>query len=99
MEGDESAMFKKIRKFLYEVKVELKKVSWPSRREISGSTGVVIMTVIIVSAYLGLNDLALGNVMAAFVKGVWGWNGIDNLVVFSWVAMIVGLIVFYRRKA
>ncbi len=63
MEGDESAMFKKIRKFLYEVKVELKKVSWPSRREITGSTGVVIMTVIIVAAYLGIVDSILQQIM------------------------------------
>ena len=56
-------MFKKISKFLREVKVELKKVSWPSRREISGSTGVVIVTVIIVSIYLGILDGILQQIM------------------------------------
>ena len=56
-------MFKKISKFLREVRVELKKVSWPSRREISGSTGVVIVTVIIVSIYLGILDGILQQIM------------------------------------
>ncbi len=56
-------MFKKLVKFLREVKVELKKVSWPSRAEISGSTGVVIVTVLIVALYLGILDYILQNVM------------------------------------
>ena len=56
-------MFKKLVKFLREVKVELKKVSWPSRAEISGSTGVVIVTVIIVAIYLGILDNILQQIM------------------------------------
>ncbi len=57
--GYESAMFKKLVKFLREVKLELKKVSWPSRREISGSTGVVILNVVFVAVYLGIADVIL----------------------------------------
>ena len=56
-------MFKKLIKFLREVRVELKKVSWPSRGEISGSTGVVIVTVIIVGIYLGILDSILQQIM------------------------------------
>lgn len=56
-------MFKKLVKFLREVKLELKKVSWPSRREISGSTGVVIMSVVIVAVYLGVVDNILQQLM------------------------------------
>ncbi len=63
IERNENAMFKKISKFLREVKVELKKVSWPSRREISGSTGVVIVTVLIVAMYLGILDNILQQIM------------------------------------
>ncbi len=44
------------RQFLREVKVELKKVTWPSKRELIGSTIVVIVFVFIVAAYLGLID-------------------------------------------
>ncbi len=56
-------MFKRLVKFLREVKLELKKVSWPSRREISGSTGVVIVSVVIVSIYLGILDSILQQIM------------------------------------
>ena len=63
VERCENAMFKKLAKFLREVKVELKKVSWPSRAEISGSTGVVIVTVIIVAIYLGILDNILQQIM------------------------------------
>ena len=58
-----NAMFKKLTKFLREVRVELKKVSWPSRSEITGSTGVVIVTVIIMAVYLGIIDNILQLVM------------------------------------
>ncbi len=56
-------MFKKLAKFLREVRVELKKVVWPSRAEISGSTGVVIVTVLIVALYLGVIDYILQKIM------------------------------------
>ncbi len=56
-------MFKKLVKFLREVKVELKKVSWPNRAEITGSTGVVIVNVIIVALYLGILDYILQKIM------------------------------------
>ena len=49
-------MFKKLFKFLREVRLEMKKVTWPTRKEITGSTIVVIITVIIVSIYLGMVD-------------------------------------------
>jgi preprotein translocase subunit SecE len=45
--------------FLREVKVELKKVVWPSRKQTMGSTAVVIVLVIIISAFLGLVDVIL----------------------------------------
>jgi len=52
-------MFKKLFRFLYEVRLEMRKVSWPTRKEISGSTSVVIITVIIVAIYLGFIDTIL----------------------------------------
>jgi preprotein translocase SecE subunit len=63
IEGYESAMIKKLVRFLREVKLELKKVSWPSRKEISGSTGVVIVSVLIIAVYLGILDNILQQIM------------------------------------
>ena len=49
--------------FLREVKVELKKVTWPSRKETAASTVVVIIIVVIISAFLGLVDMGLSNLI------------------------------------
>ena len=47
------------REFVKEVQVESTKVSWPSRNELRDSTIVVIITVLIVSAFVGLVDRVL----------------------------------------
>ncbi len=44
------------KQFFREVKVELKKVTWPSKRELIGSTIVTIIFVFIVAFYLGVID-------------------------------------------
>ena len=56
-------MVNEIIKFLREVKVELKKVSWPSRKETIGSTSVVLVVVIIVAIFLGLIDIGLSRLI------------------------------------
>jgi preprotein translocase subunit SecE len=43
--------------FLEEVKVELLKCSWPTRKELFGSSVVVIISVIILGAFVGACDL------------------------------------------
>ena len=55
-------MIEKIKKFMSDVVVEMKKVSWPSMNELKGSTTVVIVTVIIVAIFIGIVDriLSLG---------------------------------------
>ncbi len=53
----------KWRQFLREVKVELKKVTWPSRAQTLGSTAVVILLVMIISLFLGLVDAGLNSVI------------------------------------
>ena len=45
--------------FLQECWIELKKVHWPSRKEVQAATLVVIIGVTIVAIYLGLVDFAL----------------------------------------
>jgi preprotein translocase subunit SecE len=51
--------------FLREVKVELKKVAWPSRKQAMGSTIVVIMLVLLVSFFLGIVDVSLSSLIKA----------------------------------
>ncbi len=49
--------------FLREVKIELKKVTWPTRKQTMGSTMVVIILVAIISAFLGLVDAGLSSLV------------------------------------
>jgi preprotein translocase subunit SecE len=54
--------------FLREVKIELKKVTWPTRKQTLGSTAVVIVLVMIISVFLGLVDVSLGNLVQVVFK-------------------------------
>jgi len=49
--------YQRATQFLREVRVELKKVTWPNKREIISSTLVVIAFIIIIAAYFGLIDM------------------------------------------
>lgn len=45
--------------FLRESKMELKKVKWPTRKELLATTAVVIVLVLFCALYLGLVDFGL----------------------------------------
>jgi preprotein translocase subunit SecE len=49
--------------FLREVKVELKKVTWPTRKQTTGTTIVVIIFVFIVAVFLGFFDFGLSKLV------------------------------------
>lgn len=48
---------KKFLQFIRESRNELGKVSWPTRSEVWDSTKVVIVSVVIVSLFLGIIDI------------------------------------------
>ena len=54
--------------FLREVKVELKKVTWPTRKQTIGSTLVVIILVMIISFFLGIVDIGLSSLIGVVLK-------------------------------
>lgn len=58
-------MLKKTRSFLTDVRVELKKVTWPNRQDTLSSTAVVIVVVFIISFYLGFIDILLSHMVTA----------------------------------
>ncbi|MFO7461401.1 MAG: preprotein translocase subunit SecE [Desulfatiglandales bacterium] len=67
---EEGAVFKYVRialQFLREAKMELKKVKWPTRKELLASTAVVIALVLLVSLYLGVIDFGLIKIIKAIV--------------------------------
>jgi preprotein translocase subunit SecE len=54
--------------FLREVRVELRKVTWPSRKQTIGSTVVVIVLVLIISLFLGLVDEVLSRLVKLVIQ-------------------------------
>ncbi len=59
----EPNFFQRGMEFLREVKVELKKVTWPTRKQTTGTTIVVIIFVFVVAAFLGLFDYSLSKLV------------------------------------
>jgi len=49
--------------FLREVKVELGKVTWPSRKQTIGSTVVVLVFVFVIALFLGMIDIVLSSLV------------------------------------
>lgn len=61
-------MFQAAIQFLREVKIELKKVTWPTRKQTIGSTAVVIALVLIISMFLGFVDIGLSNLIRVVLQ-------------------------------
>ena len=55
----ESLKVSRINQFFGEVKMEMRKVSWPGRKEVYGTTIVVLCAVFFFGIYLGLVDTVL----------------------------------------
>ncbi|MFB0520077.1 MAG: preprotein translocase subunit SecE [Desulfatiglandales bacterium] len=47
------------RQFLVDAKVELKKVTWPTKKELLSTTAVVLLLVFLIAFFLGIVDLGL----------------------------------------
>ena len=56
-------MLAKTKNFLEEVKVELGKVTWPTRKETMATAWVVVVIIVIISLYLGACDMILAKLM------------------------------------
>ncbi|NIO07150.1 MAG: preprotein translocase subunit SecE [Deltaproteobacteria bacterium] len=61
-------LYRRISDFLFEVRAEVKKVSFPTRLETIGSTGVVLVLVMLVSIFLAVID----HLLVRLVKVVLG---------------------------
>ena len=61
-------MVERIKEFFREVKIEIKKVVYPSRDELLGSTWVVIITSVVISLFLGVVDLGLSKIVKAALR-------------------------------
>jgi preprotein translocase subunit SecE len=62
--GKASDIVNKVQTFVGEVKTELKKSSWPSRSELVESTIVIIVSMLMLGAFVGLSDKILVNAIS-----------------------------------
>jgi len=62
---------KRFKTFCAETWAELKKTTWPTRKEVRGTTIVVIVAVLITAVYLFLVDMVLSEGM----KRILAWFG------------------------
>ena len=60
--------FERMRLFLSEVRNELKRVTWPSQKEVYATTVVVILTSIFFGVYLFVLDYGLNNLVQWIFK-------------------------------
>jgi preprotein translocase subunit SecE len=57
-----------IKDFFREVRIELKKVTWPSRKETIAATVMVISLSVVVAFFLGLLDVGLAKAVGTILK-------------------------------
>ena len=61
-------MFERLKNYLAETRVELKKVTWPTKCELKDATRVVIVATILLTAFIGVID----QILSTIVKLVFG---------------------------
>ena len=63
-----TTIYQRAIQFLREAKVELKKVTWPTRKETMGSTAVVLILVMILSVFLGMVDSGFTKLITLLIR-------------------------------
>jgi len=58
----------KLTKFLREVRAEMEKVSWPGRPEVQAATIVILVLVVLLSAFIGGVDLLIEWALGLFFR-------------------------------
>lgn len=61
-------MIKKFTKYIKDSISELKKVVWPTKKEVIKKTGQVLFISISVAVFLGIVDFALTKILENFIK-------------------------------
>lgn len=57
----------KIRTFLLEVNQEIRKITWPSPRELAGATAIVLLATVLMALILGLFDLVIAQLLKVVI--------------------------------
>jgi len=62
-------MWQKIKHFFSETRVEMRKVTWPTRDELKESTKIVIVATFVVTLFIGVID----QILTLIVRRLLGW--------------------------
>jgi preprotein translocase subunit SecE len=62
-------VFQRIGRFLKEVRLEMKKVAWPARNELTSYTYIVIISVLVVAVFIGITDSLFAYLLRLTIKG------------------------------
>ena len=61
-------LFQKFINFIREARAELKKVTWPNKKQLISSTIVVMITVALVAVFLGIVDLVFSRIVTIILQ-------------------------------
>ena len=68
MFGKVSDGIRKSRQFVADVRMELRKSAWPTRSELVESTVVVILTVAVLSLFVGVSDAIIVQMVSLLLR-------------------------------
>ena len=67
-EKKKANIFRRIGKWLKEMRSELKKVQWPTAKQTANNTGIVILCVLVVGVFIWIFDAVAGGVIGALIS-------------------------------
>ena len=56
-------MFEKVKSYLTETRIELRKVTWPNKGELKDATRVVVVASILLTVFIGIIDQILSGIV------------------------------------
>ena len=75
--------------FLREVRAELRKVTWPPRREIVSSTSALIVATLLIGLFLGIVDFILAKGIQPALTGNAGAMSVATVILFIGILLWV----------
>jgi preprotein translocase subunit SecE len=58
-----TSMFEKVKNYLTETRIELRKVTWPNKGELKDATRIVVVASILLTIFIGIVDQILSNII------------------------------------
>ena len=68
MADDAKNWFERTKDYINELKLEMRRVTWPNRKQVQGTTGVVIFSVFAFAAYFEVVDSILSRGVTAIFR-------------------------------